>query len=201
MFLWAQGQELVLIMPQQCGWQDREPFVAESHAGMALCSGTYIYDLGTLDLGATSGGTALLTQTCWPQGTKYSASGCTAGPCSNIKASDDFTEASSRRTRDKSFKPKEGRNRLDVRHWNRFLRGAVNAPSLEVIKGRLDGVWPTWSTGRCPFPWWGVGIRWSLRSFLAQTILLLYDLLLPKGKDKSFLCKLEVCSQIVLICG
>jgi len=60
-----------------------------------------------------------------------------------------FTRACSDRTRGNGFKPKEGRFRLYIRkkfftmrvarHWNRLPREAVAAPSLKVLKARLDG--------------------------------------------------------------
>jgi len=60
-----------------------------------------------------------------------------------------FTRVCSDRTRGNGCKLKEGRFRLDIRkkfftmrvvkQWNRWPRAAVDAPSLEVFKARLDG--------------------------------------------------------------
>ena len=60
-----------------------------------------------------------------------------------------FTRVCSERTRGSGCKLKEGRFRLDIRkkfftmrvvkHWTRFPREGVVAPSPEVFKARLDG--------------------------------------------------------------
>jgi len=60
-----------------------------------------------------------------------------------------FTRVCSDRTRANGCKLKEGRFGLDIgkkfftmrveKHWNRLPREAVAAPSLAVIKARLDG--------------------------------------------------------------
>jgi len=64
-----------------------------------------------------------------------------------------FTRMCSARTRGNGCKLKEGRFRLDIRkkfffmrvvkHWNRLPREAVDAPSLELFKARLDGALST----------------------------------------------------------
>jgi len=60
-----------------------------------------------------------------------------------------FSRACCDRTRNKGFKLREGRFRIDIRkqfftirvvkHRNRLLREVVEAPSLEIFKARLDG--------------------------------------------------------------
>ena len=60
-----------------------------------------------------------------------------------------FIQAGSDRTGGNGFKLEEDRLRLDirkklftvrlVRHWNKLLREAVDVPSLEAFKARLDG--------------------------------------------------------------
>ena len=59
-----------------------------------------------------------------------------------------FTRVDSDRTRRNGLKLREGRLRLDIRkkfftqrvvtHWNRLPKEAVDAPSLEAFKTRLD---------------------------------------------------------------
>ena len=79
-----------------------------------------------------------------------------------------FARPCSDRTRGSGFRLKEGSFRLDrrrtfvtmwvVRHWNRLPREAVDVPSLEVFKVRLDRALSNLSGERCPRPWQGVAL-------------------------------------------
>jgi len=53
----------------------------------------------------------------------------------------------------------------------------VGAPTLEVLKARLDGPWAAWSSGGQPCPWQGGGTGWTLGSLPTQAFLwfCLYD--------------------------
>ena len=58
-----------------------------------------------------------------------------------------------------------------VRHWHRLPREAVGAPSLEVLKARLDGALGRLVWWEVSCPWQGVGTGWALRALPTQTIL------------------------------
>ena len=80
-----------------------------------------------------------------------------------------FTRACSDRTSGNGLKLKEGRFRSDIRKkfftvrvvkpWTRFPREAVDVPSLEVFKARLDGAWSKLVYWKVSLPWQGVGTR------------------------------------------
>jgi len=82
-----------------------------------------------------------------------------------------FITACSYRKRGNGFKLQEGRFRLNVRkkfftvsvvrHWNRLPSEAVDAPSLEALQAKLDGMGSNLGYGRCPCLQQGGGTRWS----------------------------------------
>lgn len=42
------------------------------------------------------------------------------------------------------------------RHWDRLPKEVGDSPTLEVLKGRMDGAWGNLYCGRCPCTWqWG----------------------------------------------
>ncbi|WP_237584459.1 hypothetical protein, partial [Salmonella sp. gx-f5] len=52
-----------------------------------------------------------------------------------------------------------------IRHWNKMPEEAVDAPSLEVFKARLDGQQPDLveSVSACGRGWGGVFVGYGLR--------------------------------------
>ena len=56
-----------------------------------------------------------------------------------------------------------------VRCWNRLLREAVDALSLEVFKSRLDGA--LGSLIKCVVTFQGIGTGWSLKSLSTLAML------------------------------
>ena len=76
-----------------------------------------------------------------------------------------FAQIVNDRTRGNGLKLREDRFRLDirrkfftvrvVRHWHRLPREAVDVPSLEVFKARLDGALANLPSGWHPCLWQG----------------------------------------------
>jgi len=58
-----------------------------------------------------------------------------------------------------------------VRPWHRLPREAVDAPSLEVLKARLDGALGSLGWWEVSLPMAGGGTGWALRLLPTQTIL------------------------------
>jgi len=82
-----------------------------------------------------------------------------------------FTRTCSDRTRGNSSKLNKGRFRLDrkkfftlmvVRHWHRFPKDAMDAPSLAVFKAGLDGALSS-------LVWWKVPLPMALKMIFKVT--------------------------------
>ena len=100
-------------------------------------------------------------------------------------------EAKQKDLRTNGFKIEVGNFRLDV--WKKFIyqrvaehlyrlpTEVVDAPSLEVLKSRLDGPWAAWAGGGQPCPWQG-SRTWSLRSLPTQVMLWFYEVVFLAGE-------------------
>ena len=87
-----------------------------------------------------------------------------------------------------------------VKSWHRLPREAVDGPSLETFKVRLDGLWAIWSSWRCPCSLKGVWTRWPLKVSCFQAKLF-YDSMIcrqvaPRGLQ---LISLSVGWHLVLL--
>jgi len=95
-----------------------------------------------------------------------------------------FIRACSNRTRGNGFKLEEGRFRVDlrkkvfivgvVRHWNRLPTEAVDAPSLEAFKARLDGAASSlvWWEASLPIAWGWNLMMWKVPSSPSHSMML-----------------------------
>jgi len=86
-------------------------------------------------------------------------------------------------------KPKLNWNPVEMKYLRLWLEKLISRPGWMEL-------WATWSSGRCPCSWLGVGTRWSIRSLPTLTILWFYDHRLLQRTDKTCkMCLFSYCSS------